>query len=137
MVDDATAAYIVENRKCFEDLKQVASQLAGLLVLSATGSKKLCPIIPCSARLASFIAKRAMHCGEPAQLKRARRHYEHLAAAATLLGVALQETSGALNVDRVLIPLRAGYTELERAADALPGFEKVAYERACCVGARA
>ena len=29
MIDDATAAYILENQRCFEDLKQVASQLAG------------------------------------------------------------------------------------------------------------
>ena len=45
MVDDATAAYIVENQKCFEDLKQVAAQLAGLLVLAAAGSKEARPII--------------------------------------------------------------------------------------------
>jgi hypothetical protein len=38
-------------------------------------------------------------------------------------------------VDRTLIPLRAGYTELERAADSLPGFEKVSFARACCGGA--
>jgi hypothetical protein len=50
--------------------------------------------------------------------------------------VALKEAEVCLNVDRVLIPLRAGYSELERAADSLPGFEKVAYERACCGGAR-
>ena len=46
MVDDATAAYIVENQKCFEDLKQVASQLAGLLVLAAAGSKEAMPDHP-------------------------------------------------------------------------------------------
>ena len=46
------------------------------------------------------------------------------AAAAALIGAALKESDGALNVDRILIPLRAGYSELERAADALPGFEK-------------
>ncbi len=46
MVDDATATYIVENQKCFEDLKQVASQLAGLLVLAAAGSKEALPDHP-------------------------------------------------------------------------------------------
>ena len=70
--------------------------------------------------------------------ERARRHHAASGAgAATSIGAALKEADGALNVDRVLIPLRAGYTELERAADALPGFEKVAYERACCGGGRA
>ena len=46
MIDDATGTYIVENKKCFEDLKQVASQLAGLLVLSAAGSKEGTPDHP-------------------------------------------------------------------------------------------
>ena len=52
------------------------------------------------------------------------------------IAAALKEAGVDLNVDRILIPLRAGYSELERAADSLPGFEKVAYERACCGGAR-
>ncbi len=46
MVDDATATYIVENQRCFEDFKQVASQLAGLLVLAAAGSKEATPDHP-------------------------------------------------------------------------------------------
>jgi len=35
--DDLTVAYIVESQPLFEDLRQVAAQLAGLLVLAATG----------------------------------------------------------------------------------------------------
>ena len=54
MVDDATAEYIVENQKCFEDLKQVAAQLAGLLVLAAAGSKEACRIIRRSCALVTF-----------------------------------------------------------------------------------
>ena len=137
MVDDATAVYIVENRKCFEDLKQVASQLAGLLVLSATGSREAVPDHPMlgAARELYYEATDALRRAGPTE--RARRHHKHLAAATALIGVALKETDGALNVDRVLIPLRAGYAELERAADSLPGFEKIAYGRACCVGGRA
>ena len=63
-------------------------------------------------------------------------HHAHLTRAAASIGIALKEAGGGLNIDAILIPLRAGYTELERAADALPGFEKIAYRRACCVGAR-
>jgi hypothetical protein len=134
MIDDATAAYIVENRKCFEDLKQVASQLAGLLVLSASGSKEAVPDHPMLHAAGELFqeAVDAMQSARPTE--RARRHHEHLRRASSMLGAALKEARADLNVDRVLIPLRAGYSELERAADQLPGFEKVSYERACCGG---
>jgi hypothetical protein len=135
MVDDATAVYIVENQKCFEDLKQVASQLAGLLVLAAAGSKEAVPDHPAllSAREVFREADDALRRSRPTE--RAKIHYDHLERAANALGSALKETAHGLNIDPILIPLRAGYSELERAADALPGFEKVSYDRACC-GAR-
>ena len=136
MIDEATAAYIVENQKCFEDLKQVASQLAGLLVLAAAGSKEAAPDHPTlgAARELFREADDALRRARPTD--RARPHYEHLAQAAALIGAALKESRDVLNVDRILMPLRAGYTELEHAADALPGFQKIAYDRACCGGAR-
>src|SRR5690348_5584641 len=45
-VDDATAAYILETRKAFEDLRQVAAQLSGLLVLEAAGARSELPHHP-------------------------------------------------------------------------------------------
>jgi hypothetical protein len=136
MVDDATATYILENQRCFEDLKQVASQLAGLLVLAAAGSKEGVPDHPMIDAAGTLFreANDALRRARPTE--RARPHHEHLLRAAASIAVALKEAGVALIVDRVLIPLRAGYSELERAADSLPGFEKVAYERACCGGAR-
>jgi len=53
-----------------------------------------------------------------------------------MLGAALEQTGGTFDVDRILIPLRAGYWQLERAAEALPGFEKISYDRACCGAGR-
>lgn len=132
MVDDATATYIVENQKCFEDLKQVAAQLAGLLVLAAAGSKEAAPDHPALLRAREVFREATDELRRSQPTERARRHHAHLARAASEIGAALKEADGRLNVDRILIPLRAGYTELERAADALPGFEKVSYERACC-----
>jgi hypothetical protein len=132
MVDDATAAYIVENQKCFEDLKQVASQLAGLLVLMAAGSKEAVPDHPMlgSARELFQEADDALRRSRPTE--RARRHHEHLAQAASLIGTALNGARSLFEIDPILVSLRAGYAELERAAGALPGFEMVSYERACC-----
>ena len=45
-IDDETAAYIIEVHKYFEDLRQVASQLAGLLVLAAASGKDPVPDHP-------------------------------------------------------------------------------------------
>jgi hypothetical protein len=134
MIDDATATYILENQKCFEDLKQVASQLAGLLVLAASGSKEAVPDHPMLDAAGELFreADDALQRARPTE--RAQRHYEHLTRSSSAIGVALKEARVGLNVDRILIPLRAGYSELERAADELPGFEKVSYERACCGG---
>jgi hypothetical protein len=132
MIDDATAMYIVENQRCFEDLKQVASQLAGLLVLAAAGSKEASPDHPALLRAREVFreATDGLRCSRPTP--RAQRHHTHVARAASEIGAALQAADGQLDIDRILTPLRAGYTELERAANALPGFEKVSYERACC-----
>ena len=132
MVDDATAVYIVENQRCFEDLKQVAAQLAGLLVLAAAGSKEAAPDHPTLliARELFREANQSQRSARPTE--RARKHHAHVAKAAEMIGAALQAVDGPLNVDRILGPLRAGYSELEHAADALPGFEKISYAHACC-----
>ena len=45
-IDDETVAYILPAQKYFEDLRQVAAQLAGLLVLAAAGSKSAPPDHP-------------------------------------------------------------------------------------------
>ena len=132
MIDDATATYIVDNQRCFEDLKQVASQLAGLLVLAAAGSKEAAPNHPALLRAREVFREATDELRGSRPTERARRHYMHLVRAASAIRAALKETDGGLDLERILIPLRAGYTELERAADSLPGFEKVSYERACC-----
>jgi hypothetical protein len=106
------------------------------LVLAASGSKEALPDHP-SLRAARELFREANFAlRRSCPTERARRHYEHLGRAAASLAIALKETDRGLNVDRTLIPLRAGYAELECAADALPGFEKVSYARACCGVAR-
>jgi hypothetical protein len=135
-VDDATAAYILENQRCFEDLKQVAAQLAGWLVLAAAGSKEASPDHPALLRAREMFREASDALRRARPTERALRHHDHLSRAASAISAALQQTNTRLDVDRVLIPLRAGYTEIEHAADALPGFEKISYARACCGGMR-
>jgi len=127
-IDDETAAYIIEVHKYFEDLRQVASQLAGLLVLAAASGKDPVPDHPMllSARRLhqeacdGLRATRATEC--------ARVHHHHLIEAAAALGGSLRQ----FDVDLALGPLRAGYAHLERASRSLPGFAMVSFEHACC-----
>lgn len=131
-VDNATAAYILENQRCFEDLKQVAAQLAGWLVLAAAGSKEAAPDHPALRRAREMFREAGEALQRARPTERARRHFDHLLRAASAISAALQQADARLDVDRVLIPLRSGYAEIEQAADALPGFEKISYARACC-----
>jgi hypothetical protein len=135
-VDDATAAYILANQRCFEDLKQVAAQLAGWLVLAAAGSKEAAPDHPALRRAREMFRESCDALWRARPTERAERHYAHLSRASSALALALKQTDARLDVDRVLVPLRAGYAEIEQAADALPGFEKISYARACCGGIR-
>ncbi len=110
----------------------MAAQLAGLLVLAAAGSKEASLDHPTlrSARELFGEADQSLRSVRPTE--RARKHHAHVAKAAVMIGAALKEIDSTFDVDRILIPLRSGYSELERAADALPGFEKISYEGACC-----
>src|ERR1700727_1657774 len=102
MVDDATATYILENHTCFEDLQQVASQLAGLLVLAAAGSKEASPDHPALLRARELYreATEEMQRGQPTE--RARKHHEHLTKAAGMIGAALRQADATFDVERIL-----------------------------------
>ena len=130
-VDDLTAAYILETRKTFEDLRQVASQIAGVLVLAAAGGKSATPDHPMLEAAAELhrAASDQVHGARPTA--RARAHHACLAQAAESLASALS-ASQRMEVEPVLIPVRAAYAHLQRAGATLPGFEMVAFEQGCC-----
>ncbi|HUA21336.1 MAG TPA: hypothetical protein VMB25_21465 [Bryobacteraceae bacterium] len=132
LVDDATVVYILENRRHFEDLRQVASQLAGLLVLAAAGSKECTPDHPMLIAAAQLHRDAADGLRRSHPTPRARRHHEHVLEAASHFADALSAADCIFSVDPVLRPLRAGYAALHEAANALPGFELISFERACC-----
>jgi hypothetical protein len=131
-VDDATAAYILKTRKAFEDLRQIAAQLSGLLVLEAAGATSELPHHPMLAaadelwRGANEAARGANPTG------RAKRHHEHLSAATARLRDALSAAQQSLAIDPILMPLRAAYSHLQAAGRELPGFEMVAFAQGCC-----
>jgi len=142
-MDDATAAYVIEARRHFEDLRQVASQLAGLLVLAASGAKSALPDHPMleSAEQLYSSALDGVRATRPTV--RASLHHGYLLSAASDLRSALAAarvhllpSALGVEIDPVLVPLRAAYAHLQKAAGALPGFEMVAFAQGCCGPAR-
>jgi hypothetical protein len=142
-VDDETTAYIVENRRYFEDLRQVSGQLAGLMVLAAAGGKSAAPDHPLLAA-ASQLQVEAAGALRGARVSRgAAEHHHHLLYAAGALEVALAMAHrflplrGDCEADLVAIlhPLRVAHGHLQKAANALPGFTMVDFEQGCCGGA--
>jgi hypothetical protein len=130
-IDDVTAAYILETRKCFEDLRQVAAQIAGVLVLAAAGGKSATPDHPMLEAAAELHRKALDDVRRVRPTGRARAHHHCLMQAADALAVALV-AARRMEIDPVLLPVRAAYGHLQRAAETLPGFEMVAFAQGCC-----
>jgi hypothetical protein len=126
MIDDRTAAYILTAQTYFEDLKQVAAQLAGLLVLEASGAA---PDHPMRRSAEQFYRNAVDGLRSTRAPARARVHHDHLMAAAAKLNEALYGTG-----DR-LVPLESAYAALRSASRALPGFQMISFERGCCAEA--
>jgi hypothetical protein len=131
-IDDATAAYILENRKHFEDLRQVAAQLAGLLLLNAAGSQSAGPHHPMLDAANQLYQETAGSLQQARVTPRAREHHHHLMQAAASLRTALAAAHTSLEIDPILTPLRAAYAHLQRASNQLPGFQMVAFDQGCC-----
>jgi hypothetical protein len=130
-IDDATTAYILETRKCFEDLRQVAAQIAGVLVLAAAGGKSVTPDHPMLAAAAELHRTAFDELRRIQPTERARAHHHSLMRAAEGLAIALA-ASRRIEVESILRPVRAAYAHLQRASDTLPGFEMVAFGQGCC-----
>lgn len=141
-LDEDTVAYVLATRPHFDALKKAAGQLAGLLVLAATGAKSV------TQEHAMLEAARAAHAEAADGLaaarvpSRAAHHHRHLMEAARAiggtLGIAGEQmhgyASGRRDVEAALRPLKLGYRHLQWAAGALPGFEIVSFQQACCAG---
>jgi hypothetical protein len=133
--DDRTTAYVIAVHPHFEDLRQVAAQLAGLLVLAATGSKEASPHHPMleSAKLACVQAVDGVNRVAALTSDHTRAHHRKLVDAGAALAHALASAdTWPIDVDAVLLPLRMAYAHLQRASQLLPGFQIVSFEQACC-----
>ncbi len=141
LLDDRTVAYVVAAQPVFEDLRQVAAQIAGMLVLFATGSKTAAPDHPLLGTASQLFAQAADAVERMQALvtNPARLHHDKLRSAADALREALAATrielgkpGIAAELDAPLVPLRHAYDCLQHAASALPGFQMVAFDQGCC-----
>ncbi len=135
-LDDVVAAYGVKMAPPFEDLRQVATQLAGVLLLATTGSRAAQRGHP-MLRVAEEMFQGAMEQIRSATVPPgAAHHHHHLVEAGSRIGNALQSCMAApllsASVDPALSYLRDGWEQLRFTAAALPGFEIIAFDRACC-----
>jgi hypothetical protein len=139
-LDDATVRYVLETRPHFEELRHAIGQVAGMLVLAAAGARTVTqdhPLFATACRTLERVRDGIRGARPTAQ---AAHHHRHLLAAAGSLGLALQRAEEDLHlhgvarerVDPVLEPLRLAYRHLAWAAEALPGYELVSFDHACC-----
>jgi hypothetical protein len=143
-LDDLTVTYVLAARLHFENLRQIAGQLAGLLVLAATGARSAAPDHPLLHSAESLFQESIDGIRRTRTTDRALHHHQHLTLAAAALETALSAARDHLgrpdgrtdDLDPIMIPLRVGYSHLQHAANSLPGFEMVAFEQGCCGSAR-
>jgi len=133
-LDERTVAYILATRKPFEDLRQVAAQLAGLLVLAAAGAKSGTPEHPMLEAAGELYRAAAEGVRSARPTERARAHHRHVERAVEALGSALTRAREEVRVEPVLAPLKRAYGELRAAAKELPGFQMISFEQGCCAG---
>ena len=136
-VPDSIYAYVVSAQVPFELLREAASQLAALLILSAAGGK--------SAQDNPIFSLAKAQCHEANELvgqlcapMHGCHHYRHLQLCSAKLVNAFLNASTSLHrmhsdcVDRTLVILRSAFEHLKRAVGALPGFEVVSIDSSCC-----
>ena|SRR5579863_6442384 len=128
-IDDRTVAYVLAAQSYFEELKLVAAQLAGLLVLAAAGSKSATPDHPMLASAEQTYRNAADGLRSARVPPRAQMHHDHLLLAAAKLNGALCSMRG---TGDPLALLESAYAELRSASRTLPGFQMISFERGCC-----
>ena len=140
-IDHQTAAYVLRTRATFNELREAAAQLAGLLVLASIGGRSRMLDLP-ALELAGSAHKEANALLQGAPVpSTAAHHHHHLSSAAERIGEALRiARQGSLRfddtaLDRTFQILKAGWREMLAAAKALPGYEVVNFG-GCCAARR-
>lgn len=136
-IDDGSIAYAIGMQLPFECLRNAAAQLAGVLILAATGSRSGSPDHPIVA-VAADNHQQALDGMNALKVPDGSRHrHLHMIRASSLIAdavvtfksVAARKSS---NIDAALALLVRGWSELRLASVSLPGCEIVDLQHACC-----
>jgi hypothetical protein len=136
-LDESKHDYVTAIKPAFDCLRDVAAQVAGLLLLAVSGGKSAAghPMLPVALESHAEAADLLRAARAPSW---ARHQHAHLVQASATLRLALNAAKNDLRFgdversDAILKPLRDSYTELQWAADALPSIETVSLSQDCC-----
>lgn len=137
-LDERTVAYVLDAQRPFDDLRQAIAQVSGWLVLAALHTRDAGGDHPALARADTLVRESIDNVRAMRPTSRARPHHDGLVRAGRALGAAVRDarTSRTVTADedieRVSAAVKTAYAHLARAAAALPGFEIVSFEHACC-----
>ncbi len=133
---DTLVAYMARAKTAFDDLRDVASQLAALMVLAGSGSRAATLDHP----MLCVAAERWRAANDSVRSLRpptgSHGHHYHLVMAAQRLG----EDLGAMGAAGTLVGrlgtplhlLKAAWQEIVFVSRALPGFALVDFDQCCC-----
>jgi hypothetical protein len=115
-----------------------------MLVLAAAGAKTVTQDHPLLANARETLDKARDGIRAARASRRAAHHHSHLVAATGALGLALRQAQEDMHlhglererIDPVLRQLQTAYQHLAWAAKALPGFELLRFDQACCAPRR-
>jgi hypothetical protein len=134
--DDSTRRYIERAQIVFDDLRELASQLAALMVLAAAADRTANvdhPMFVVAVQRWSD-SQEAVRALRPSAL--AAHHHLHLSKAARLFGAAIDamRVAGTLvgRSESALGTLKSAWQEMVHTSNALPGFHSVDLQQACC-----
>lgn len=136
-MDDGSIAYAIGMQLPFDCLRNAAAQLAGVLILAATGSRSGSPDHPILA-VAADNHRQALDGMRAVRVPDDSRHrHLHMMRASSLIAEAVVAfkavaTSRNSHVDAALALLARGWNELRLASVSLPGCEIVDFRHACC-----
>ena len=128
--------YIETAKPVFEDMRQIVSQLAGLLLLSEAVSGHGFVVRDLLARSHELLADASAAVDALKPSARGQHHHLHMRKAIEELVTSLtmaEETAKGLNLgDRGFRAVTVAWQELIHASNALPGFERVDLSQSCC-----
>lgn len=136
-MDDGSIAYSIGMQMPFECLRNAAAQLAGVLILAATGSRSGSPDHPILAVVIDNHQQAVDGMGAVKVPAGSRHRHLHMTRALTLIADAVVTfksvaTRKHSNTDAALALLSRGWSELRLASMSLPGCEIVDLKHACC-----